>query len=475
MSETEIVNLPVQAKKNPLDGTEFNNRFIFRSNDFLNASQSILEGENPLPAKYREMTINEQRLFMLTLLKITPNLIDDANKDKPFEINIIPTSTMLQIFQGNKKYYETLKEAASALYNLSVDLSDEISGPKSKATGISNFHKKRIFDEMKFGPDYGGLYFRFAEAVRPYIYDLYGKQYTKIAGRLVFSLNSTYGIRLLELLLQYQNIKEFQRSGEIRRTFEVEEFKQIFCLYKNKSYQQVSNIKNRVIKYAINDINKNTKYRIEYEDIKEGRSIKKFVFRMKLSPNDKGELVDMAPTVELVLKDCRKKKYIDIHDERYTLRERLMSYGIGPRISQKLVQAHSAYKIMSNVEYALQRAPRRNTAGYIRKAIENDYAFSKAAEDQCKPARQPEIFSSSQTYEPGVKIPPAVSEDEEVTSQEELVQNESLMLRSELGMAIARRERISKGKYQRAKELGLIQALKGMAALCEVNLDDLVR
>lgn len=130
------------------------------------------------------MTINEQRLFMLTLLKMTPNLLDAGNGDKPFEINIIPTSTMIKIFQGNKKYYETLREAASALYNLSVDLSDEIPGVKSKAIGVKNFHKKRIFDEMKFGPDYGGLYFRFAEAVRPYLYDLYGKQYTKIAGRI---------------------------------------------------------------------------------------------------------------------------------------------------------------------------------------------------------------------------------------------------------------------------------------------------
>lgn len=315
MSNNETANLPVQGRNNPLDGTEFNNKFIFRSNEFLNATQGIIEGENPLSTKYREMTINEQRLFMLTLLKMTPNLIDATNSNKPFEINIIPTSTMIQIFQGNKKYYETLREAASALYNLSVDLSDEIPGTKSKATGVKNFHKKRIFDEMKFGPDYGGLYFRFAEAVRPYLYDLYGKQYTKIAGRLVFALNSTYGIRLLELLLQYQNIKEFQQSGEIRRVFDLDEFRRIFNLDKSKSYEKIGNIKNRVIKYAINDINKNTKYRIEYEDIKEGRSIKKFAFRMKLSPNENGEIIDVAPTVELVLKDSTEKKYIDINDE----------------------------------------------------------------------------------------------------------------------------------------------------------------
>ena len=73
--------LPVIAD-NPLDGTEFNNKFIFRSNEFLNASQGIIEGENPLSSKYRDMTINEQRLFMLTLLKMTPNLLDVGNSNK---------------------------------------------------------------------------------------------------------------------------------------------------------------------------------------------------------------------------------------------------------------------------------------------------------------------------------------------------------------------------------------------------------
>lgn len=517
--------LPVIAD-NPLDGTEFNNKFIFRSNEFLNASQGIIEGENPLSSKYRDMTINEQRLFMLTLLKMTPNLLDVGNSDKPFEINIIPTSTMIKIFQGNKKYYETLREAASALYNLSVDLSDEISGVKSKATGVKNFHKKRIFDEMKFGPDYGGLYFRFAEAVRPYLYDLYGKQYTKIAGRLVFALNSIYGIRLLELLLQYQNIKEFQKSGEIRRVFELEEFKRLFGLEKNKSYHKIGNIKNRVIKYAINDINKNTKYRIEYEDIKEGRTIKKFAFRMKLSGSQNSEILDVNPTVESVLKESIEKKYIDIHDEGSSLVERLMSYGIGPRVSRKLVDNFDDAVIKANVEYSLKQANVKNMAGYIRKAIENNYASSKQISQKSKESRV-KIFTNK-LMELGVGricsgvIIQSLEENKIFSLQEEnwlkeskidivslreaylndnpsqiqiiplpnsnatndkdafevdgrSQKDEAILLRSELGMAIACKEKINPEKYLRAQELGLLPALKGLAALCEVEIIDLVK
>lgn len=523
MCKKSVPMLPIQ-KNNPLDGTEFNNKFIFRSNEFLNANQSIIDGENPLSAKYREMTINEQRLFMLTLLKMTPNLVDASNNNKPFEINIISTSTMIQIFKGNKKYYETLREAASALYNLSVDLSEEIPGVKSKAAGVKNFHKKRIFDEMKFGPDYGGLYFRFAEAVRPYLYDLYGKQYTKIAGRLVFSLSSTYGIRLLELLLQYQNIKEFQQSGEIRRVFELDEFKRIFGLDKNKSYKQIGNIKNRVIHYAINDINKNTKYRVEYEDIKEGRSIKKFAFKMRLPTND-SRLVDENPTVELVLKESVEKNYISIQDESSSLVEKLMSYGIGPRVSRKLVNEYEAAIIKANVEYSFKQPKIKNLAGYIRKAIENNYALSNGQNKEAahskveifkdkliqlgvgnicsnvivKTLEENRIFSTQEESwlnESGIdavslreayiaKAPEKIQllslhtkSTNKTTSKNVNVRedtyDEAILLRGELGMAIACRDKISKDKYRRAQELGIVPALQSMAKLCEIELMDLI-
>lgn len=526
MCKTTAPMLPIPSN-NPLDGTEFNNKFIFRSNEFLNANQGIIDGENPLSTKYREMTINEQRLFMLTLLKMTPNLVNDSNNNKPFEINIIPTSTMIQIFKGNKKYYETLREAASALYNLSVDLSEEIPSIKSKTTGVKNFHKKRIFDEMKFGPDYGGLYFRFAEAVRPYLYDLYGKQYTKIAGRLVFSLSSTYGIRLLELLLQYQNIKEFQQAGEIRRVFKLDEFKRIFGLDKNKSYKQIGNIKNRVINYAIKDINNNTKYRIEYEDIKEGRSIKKFAFRMKLPAND-SKIMDEPPTVELVLKESVEKEYINIHDEGSSLVEKLMSYGIGPRVSKKLVSEYEADTIRANVEYSFRQPKIKNMAGYIRKAIENNYALSNEQQSKAKEADHSELeLFKDKLIQLGVGhvcsniIVKTLEENRIFSTQEESWLNESridavslreayiskapeniqlralhtrstqktpsknvnvmedtyeeaILLRGELGMAIACRDKISKDKYRRAQELGIVTALQNMAKLCEIELMDLI-
>ena len=54
-------------------------------------------------------------------------------------------------------------------------------------------------------------------------------------------------------------------------------------------------------------------------------------------------------------------------------------------------------------------------------------------------------------------------------------QDEAILLRSELGMAIACKEKINPEKYLRAQELGLLPALQGLASLCEVEINDLVK
>ena len=247
---------------------------------------------------------------------------------------------------------------------------------------------------------------------------------------------------------------------------------------------------------------------------------------MKLSGSQNSEMLNVNPTVELVLKESIEKKYIDIHDEGSSLVERLMSYGIGPRVSRKLVDNFDDAVIKSNVEYSLEQAKVKNMAGYIRKAIENNYASSKQISQKSKESRE-KIFTNK-LMELGVgricsgMIIKSLEEHKIFSLQEEnwlkeskidimslreaylndnLAQiqiipfqnsnvtngensfeadgmsqkDEAILLRSELGMAIACKEKINPEKYLRAQELGLLTALQGLAALCEVELIDLVK
>ena len=90
------------------------------------------------------------------------------------------------------------------------------------------FHRINIFREMQFDKKKGGLSIRFNEDMRPYILELAGKPYTKIAAKTIFALSSVYAIRLLELLLEYQNIPRFQQNGRIERNITIEDLR-FYC------------------------------------------------------------------------------------------------------------------------------------------------------------------------------------------------------------------------------------------------------
>lgn len=204
---------------------------------------------------------------------------------------------------------------------------------------------------------------------------------------------------------------------------------------------------------------------------------------MKLSGSQNSEMLNVNPTVELVLKESIEKKYIDIHDEGSSLVEKLMSYGIGPRVSRKLVDNFDDAVIKANVEYSLKQANVKNMAGYIRKAIENNYASSKQISQKSKESRE-KIFTNK-LMELGVgriqiQIVPlqnsnAINDKDTFEADVMSQKDEAILLRSELGMAIACKEKINPEKYLRAKELGLLPALQGLAALCEVEIIDLVK
>ena len=79
-----------------------------------------------------------------------------------------------------------------------------------------------LFSRLKYEPT-EGLYLKFDESMRPYLLDLFQSDgYTKISVEQVFYLTSPYAWRLVELMLQYQNIPEFKVRQEIVREIDIE-------------------------------------------------------------------------------------------------------------------------------------------------------------------------------------------------------------------------------------------------------------
>ncbi|MCO8043682.1 replication initiation protein [Acinetobacter bohemicus] len=101
--------------------------------------------------------------------------------------------------------------------------------------------------------------------------------YTKYKKEVVLRLRKDYSLDIYHLAKKHQVMGGFQIS--LNDLFEQ--------LGLPESYQDLSNLKKRVIKPSLDEINQNTDINLSYENIKQGRSVVGFKFTVKEKPKPK--------------------------------------------------------------------------------------------------------------------------------------------------------------------------------------------
>jgi plasmid replication initiation protein len=177
-----------------------------------------------------------------------------------------------------------------------------------------------VFAELHYSKS-KGLTIEFSQKMIPYLLDLADKPFTKMPFEQVWALHSPYSIRLFELLLQYQNTKTHER------TMKVEELR--YCLgVPDDTYSTMDNFKRRVLESSIRDINENTKFKVEYENVKEGRKIVAFNFKLHLPAELKKEkrkkqIADVLQLAKDTVKPMTEEKPTISDEQRARNQERL--------------------------------------------------------------------------------------------------------------------------------------------------------
>jgi len=101
--------------------------------------------------------------------------------------------------------------------------------------------------------------------------------YTKYKKEVVLRLKRDYSLDLYHLAKKHQAMGGFQISlDDLFQQFELPE-----------SYKRIGNLKDRVIKPSLDEINRNTDINLSYENIKQGRSVVGFKFTVKEKPKPK--------------------------------------------------------------------------------------------------------------------------------------------------------------------------------------------
>lgn len=243
------------------------------------AKEVMVYQANPLVEARRDFSLIEARIFYLGLRDVVPRLTDKVKVwgDKAyndFPTTVIPTKELVQMF-GSHQYYSTLKGISKDLAKKIVEIKEDVEDGEEGYSLCPVFHKL-TYSKSK------GLILKFSPEMIPFLLDLANRPFTKLPFEQVISLHSPYSIRLFELLLQYQNTKTHER------TMKVEELR--YCLgVPDDTYSTMDNFKRRVLESSIRDVNENTKFKIEYENVKEGRKIVAFTFKLHLPDELKKE------------------------------------------------------------------------------------------------------------------------------------------------------------------------------------------
>ena len=213
----------------------------------------VVKSNQVIEASY-QLSAVEQRIVLAAISRIPKNQPITDDELYPVSIN------ELQLLGVHEKTaYRDLKEGINRLYERSINLSVD-----------DKSIKMRWVQEVQFLDSQSVIGIRFSKPILPFISNL-SREFTKYALSDIAGINSGYGIRIYELLVQYRQIGKREISVDNLRTM----------LELGKKYPLFADFKKRVIDTAVDQINEYSPLRVTYEQKKTGRKVTHITFSFK--------------------------------------------------------------------------------------------------------------------------------------------------------------------------------------------------
>ena len=268
------------------------------------SKETIVYQSNPLVEGRRDFSLIETRLFYIGLRDIAPKLTSKNTPwqggHKDFPHTFIPAKDLIEIF-GNDKYYNTLKNICRDFAKKTVEI---------KGVEDGDYEIYPVFAELSYKKS-KGLTLEFNSKMAPWLLELADKPFTKLPFEQVWALRSSYAIRILELVLQYQNTKTHERIIFLN------DLKQYLGMPLDSYEGRTDMFRRRVVEGSVKDINEKTSYKVEYENVKDGRKIVGFKFKLYLPAELKKEKQkkQLRKALDMV-KELADKKAISSDSEK---------------------------------------------------------------------------------------------------------------------------------------------------------------
>ena len=216
---------------------------------------------NQLNSALQNLSLPEIRIVQLAIVDARETNTG-LSTDKPLRIDALRYAEMFETTRQNG--YKRMKEAEETLFNRRFSYIDD----------DGKVVKSRWIQQVRYLDDEGAIELVFTLAVVNGISRINGAEdfFTSYLLEQTASMDSIYSVRLYELLVQWKAAKQTPM-------FELEKFRDQLGVEASE-YKAMCDFKKRVLQVAIDEINEKSDIKISYEQVKKGRSIAGFKFKV---------------------------------------------------------------------------------------------------------------------------------------------------------------------------------------------------
>nr|WP_181716428.1 replication initiation protein RepM [Psychrobacter sp.]QJS05550.1 RepB [Psychrobacter sp.]QJS05765.1 replication protein [Psychrobacter sp.] len=238
---------------------------------------------NQLNSALQNLSLPEIRIVQLAIVDARETNTG-LSTDKPLRIDALRYAEMFETTRQNG--YKRMKEAEETLFNRRFSYIDD----------NGKIVKSRWIQQVRYLDDEGAIELVFTLAVVNGISRIDGAEdfFTSYLLEQTASMYSIYSVRLYELLVQWKAAKQTPM-------FALDKFRDQLGVG-IEEYKAMNDFKKRVLLVAIDEINEKSDIKISYEQVKKGRSIAGFKFKVltKEKPkNTKQESVRDSHTADM--------------------------------------------------------------------------------------------------------------------------------------------------------------------------------
>ena len=216
---------------------------------------------NQLNSALQNLSLPEIRIVQLAIVDARETNTG-LSTDKPLRIDALRYAEMFETTRQNG--YKRMKEAEETLFNRRFSYLDD----EGKVI------KSRWIQQVRYLDDEGAIELVFTLAVVNSISRIDGAEdfFTSYLLEQTASMDSIYSVRLYELLVQWITAKNTP-------LFELDKFRNQLGV-EDHEYKRMGNFKLRVLDLAVKEINEKSDIKVSYSQIKKGRTITGFKFKV---------------------------------------------------------------------------------------------------------------------------------------------------------------------------------------------------